>query len=217
MLITAKGRWVAPFSPYNTFDARLHVDRQQVVVVYSDDEGALWRHSSMMRFKEAESGGAEAWVTQVSDGRLLGTAWHTDLSEEDRELPNTFALSADEGATWSATASTGILGNTTALTPLDDDRAAFVHVRRRSEEPIGIYVAIVRPSTTNFGLEHCECVWSQEHATQSRDDASHDNWLDFNFGEPCLTALPDGTHLLVFWYLDDTGGGIRYLRLCLPD
>lgn len=24
-------------------------------------------------------------------------------------------------------------------------------------------------------------------------------------------------HLLVFWYLDDTGGGIRYLRLRLPD
>jgi hypothetical protein len=39
MCILNSGRWIAPYSPYNTFDPNLKVDRNQVIVMYSDDRG----------------------------------------------------------------------------------------------------------------------------------------------------------------------------------
>ena len=94
MCITRQGRWVACYAPYPTFDPDVQVDRGHLVLLYSDDEGASWRHTSMMRFAEPDSGGAEAWVVELADGRLLGTCWH--LSHTDaREFPNPCAISAD--------------------------------------------------------------------------------------------------------------------------
>src|SRR5205823_10004983 len=42
MCLTRRGRWLAPYSPYNTYDPGLSVDRPQVVVVRSDDRGRTW-------------------------------------------------------------------------------------------------------------------------------------------------------------------------------
>jgi hypothetical protein len=49
------------------------------------------RHSAMLRFNDPNSSGAEAWVVELSDGRLLGTCWH--VSHHGGEFPNAFAIS----------------------------------------------------------------------------------------------------------------------------
>ena len=72
MCIARGGHWLCCYAPYNTFDPDIVVDRNQVVLLRSDDEGETWRHGSMLRFEDADSGGAEAWVVELADGRLLG-------------------------------------------------------------------------------------------------------------------------------------------------
>ncbi len=215
MLITRSGRWIAPFSPYNTFDPASSVDRSQVVAIYSDDQGESWRHASMMRFEEQHSGGAEAWVCELSDGRILGSAWHADLADREVpvEYPNAYAISGDKGKTWSKTCSTGIQGHTTALTALEDGRAILTTVRRRKDAPSGIWLTVARPQPTDFGIESDQCVWSVGRATQDASDPGHAQWVKFNFGEPSVTRLPDGTFLLAFWYAEDSHSGIKYIRL----
>lgn len=211
LLVTSTGRWIGCYSPYNTFEAGLVVDRPRVVIACSDDEGKSWWHRDALRFPEPESGGAEAWVVELADGRLLATAWHIDHAGQE-QYPNAYALSVDQGSTWSPTRSTGILGQSTALTPLPDGRALFIYNRRKSGAP-GICIAVVNPTVDDFGVGTNEAVWLAPAATQHQSSGDHSEWIDFAFGEPSVVLLPDGNLLLVFWCVDAGGSGIRFLKL----
>lgn len=210
LIVTRTGRWLAPYSPYNTFDASVRVDRHQVVTVYSDDQGKTWQHSSMFRFEDPQSGGAEAWACELSDGRLLGTGWQ--ISFHGLEHPNPYALSSDGGTTWLPTRSTGILGQSTALATHEGGRALFVYNQRKHGEP-GVWLAVVRPTENDFGIEANEVVWQAETRTQKGTSAEHAEWTDFSFGEPSITRLPDGMLLVTLWCMQPSGSGIRYVLL----
>ena len=206
---TRSGRWLVPYSPSNTFDPRLRVERHQVLVVYSDDAGVTWRHSAMLRFDDLNSSGAEAWVVELTDGRLLGTCWH--VAHHGDEWPNAYAISHDGGTTWRPTGSTGILGQSTALAALPDGRALLVYNQRKHGEP-GVWLAVVRPTDTDFGIERHDIVWRAETKTRSATSGDLAEWTDFSFGEPSVAVLPDGCLLVALWCIQPSGTGIRFVK-----
>jgi hypothetical protein len=210
LCVTRAGRWLVPYSPYNTFDPSVEVDRSQVVVMWSDDAGRTWRHTSMLRFADPQTSAAEAWVVELSDGRLLATCWH--IADRGGELPNAFGISHDQGETWGTTRSTGILGQSTALAPWTDGRAVFLYNQRKHGEP-GVWLAVVRPTDDEFGIEHNEIVWRAETPTCTASSGDLSEWSDFSFGEPSATLLDDGTWLVTLWCIQPSGTGIRYVRL----
>jgi hypothetical protein len=210
LTVLRSGRMICCYAPYNTFDPQLVVDRNQVVALRSDDRGATWRSNSMIRFPSEHSTGAEAWVIELSDGRLLGTTWH--LNQEDKsDHPNAYAISLDGGDSWQPARSTGIMGQSTSLAALPDGRALFVYNQRRHGEP-GVWVAVVRPTADDFGIESNEIAWRAQTRTQSGSSGEHTDWTDFSFGEPSATLLPDGTILLVLWCVQPDGQGIKCTR-----
>jgi hypothetical protein len=215
LTIMRSGRWIATYSPYNTFDELERVDRGRVVVAFSGNQGRTWSHRNALRFAEPDCGGAEAWTIELSDGRLLTTAWHID-HRGGHEYPNAYSLSADQGKSWSPTQSTGILGQSTALTALPDGRVLFVYNQRKHGEP-GIRIAVARPEIEGFGIEQDQCVWRAMAATRSDSSGEHSEWTDFSFGEPSVTLLPDGTLLLALWCIQPDGSGIRYVKLSFSD
>jgi BNR repeat-like domain len=215
LCVTRAGRWVACYAPYNTFDPGLRVDRSQVVSLLSDDRGKRWGHRSMLRFPEPQSGAAEAWIIELADGRLLGTSWHMNHADGS-DYPNAYALSDDGGRSWSPTRSTGIRGQSTALAPLPDGSALFVY-NQRKQDPIGVWIAVVRPTADDFGVKANEIVWRAATATQEQGSPEHRSWTDFAFGEPAVTLLPDGTLLLVLWCIQPDARGIAYVRLRCRD
>lgn len=206
------GRWLVPYSPYNTFDPNVKVDRCQVVVVYSDDQGRTWRHTSMVRFADPSASAAESWVVELDDGRLLGTCWQ--VPGEGPDLPNAYGLSDDGGTTWTPTGDTGTLGQTTALAAWTEGRAVFLYNQRKHGEP-GVWLAVVRPTESSFGIERNEILWKAETRTQSQSSGDLGQWSDFSFGEPGLAALPDGTWLVAIWCIQPSGTGVRYVRVRL--
>ena len=214
MCVTRKGTWLVPYSPYNTFDPTLRVQRNQVLTLRSTDNGRTWSHSAMLTFKQADSGGAEAWVIELADGRLLGTAWHIDHSRREQSFPNTYALSLDEGRTWLPTKSTGILANTTVLAALPEGKAIFGYVQR-SKDSAGIGLAIVHPTESDFGIQANEMVFTAWTSTQSGQSAQDNEWLDFSFGEPSVTIMPDRTLFVSYWCIEPEFQGIKYIRLRL--
>lgn len=211
LCVTGAGRWLVCYSPYNNFDPAVTVDRSRVVEALSDDEGRTWHHRDLLRFGEPNSGSAEAWVIELADGRLLGVAWHIDLSGK-RDYPNAFAISLDGGDTWQATASTGILGQSSALAPLPDGRVLLVYNQRKHGEP-GVYLATARPGAAEFGLESNQIVWRAERAMLRDTSPDHADWTGFAFGEPSITAFADGSWLVVFWCVQPEGQGIRFIKL----
>ncbi len=212
LTVTSSGRWIATYSPYNTFNPDTQVDRPRVVIAISDDQGASWRHRNALRFPFETSGGAEAWVVELADKRLLATAWHVDHAGK-ADHPNAYALSTDGGDSWTVTQSTGILGQSTALMPLADGSALFIHNQRKHGTP-GVWIAHVEPTPDNFGVLSHQCVWQAPQITQHGTSAGHSEWTDFAFGEPSTVLLADGTILLVLWCIEPTGvAGIRYAKL----
>ncbi len=215
MTITGKGRWIFCYAPYNTFDPNLIVDRNQLVAVRSDDQGKTWRHNSMIRFESKYSTGAEAWVVELADGRLLGTTWH--LNQQDKsDHPNAYAISLDGGDTWKPYRSTGIMGQSTGLAALPDGRALFIYNQRKHGKP-GVWLAVAKPTEKDFGVESNQIVWSAQTKTQSGSTGDHSAWTDFSFGEPSVTLLPDKTLLVTLWCVQPTGQGIRYAKLRIKD
>ena len=211
MCVTEGGRWLCCYSPCNAFDPYSQVDRGQVIVLWSDDQGESWEHTSMLRFAEPDSGAAEAWVVELSDGRLLGACWHVDLSGQ-RDYPNACAISQDSGATWGEVISTGIIGQSIGLAALPDGRALMIYNQRKHGEA-GVYLALARPTRGDFGMEADEIIWRAATATQSGTSGDLAEWTDFSFGEPSITPLPDGTLLAALWVAQPDGAGIWCVRL----
>lgn len=211
LAVTRSGRMLCCYAPYNTFDPRLVVDRNQIVALRSDDHGQTWQHNAMLRFVSEHSTGAEAWVIELADGRLLGTAWHLN-QQDSSDHPNAYAISLDGGDTWQPARSTGIMGQSTALAALSDGRALFVYNQRKHGEP-GVWLAVVKPTPNDFGVQSNEIIWRAQTRTQSGSSGEHSAWTDFSFGEPSVTLLPDKTLLVTLWCVQPVGQGIRYVRL----
>lgn len=211
LCVTRTGRWVAPYSPHNTFDPNLKVDLQHVVLMISDDDGKNWRHTSAIRVKEDNAYVAEAWVTELSDGKLLATAWHLHRGEGN-DYPNAYALSQDQGQTWGPTRSTTIMGQSAGLASLPEGKVLFVYNQRRHGKP-GVWLAVAKPTADDFGVLENDIVWDASIATQNASSGKSLNWTDFAFGEPSVTVLPDNTALVAFWCIQPTGSGIGFVKL----
>ena len=211
MCVTRNHRRLACYAPTRTFDPTLDVEQGQIVVVSSDDKGLTWSGQSMIRFKEENSSGSEAWVVELADGRLLGACWHIN-QREAADYPNAFSVSTDGGDTWAPTRSTGISGQSVGLAALPDGRALLVYNQRQDDTP-GVRLAIACPTETNFGIEADELIWRAEAPTRSGTSGAHEDWTDFAFGEPSVTVLNQHELLVTLWCLQPSGGGIRYVRL----
>lgn len=211
MCVTRSGGWHGCYAPYHTFDPNVAVERNQIVLMSSDDEGQTWSDTAMLRFDAPYATGAEAWVIELADGTLLGTSWHMD-QQDGSDFPNAYALSRDGGHTWSDTRSTGIMGQSTGLAPLPDGRALFIYNQRRHDDP-GVRMAVVNPTEGDFGVDVDAMVWSVDRPRGDGHRTRHRDWLDFNFGEPHVTVLDDGTWLVVLWSDQPGSRGVPFIKL----
>lgn len=211
LCVTSKNRWIAPYAPYNTFDPNIVVERNQVIAVYSDDCGKSWQHASMMKFDECATG-AEAWIVELSDSRLIGTCWHMN-QQDGSDFPNAYAISHNGGCSWTKTQSTGIMGQASALAALDDGRALFVYNQRKAGT-IGVWIATARPDDASFNIDENVILWEAETRTRSgMTSGGHSEWRDFSFGEPSVVPIEEDMIFVVFWCIQPSGSGIRYILL----
>lgn len=211
LCVTRTGRWIAPYSPHHTFDPNLKVDVRHTVLMISDDEGKSWSHKSMMRVKEDNSCIACSWVTELGNGSLLSACCHLNRGPGS-DFPNPYAMSFDNGDTWTETASTGIMGQSEGIAAWGEKQALFVYNQRRNDTP-GIWLAVAEPSATDFGILVNKLIWSPKKVTQNGGTAEFNNWTNYSFGEPAVTVLPDKTVLVVFWCIQPEDRGIGYVRL----
>jgi len=211
MCVTRRGEWLGCYAPYNTFDPDLKVPRNQVIALASADEGKTWQHSAMLRFPHPDSTAAGSSVAELSDGRLLGVAWHiNEMFPSDP--PNAYALSLDGGRSWGPTLSTEILGQSTGLAPLPYGRVLFIYNQRKHGE-IGVWLALAKPTETDFGLIANQIIWRAERPTLHGTSGKHSEWTDLAFGAPSIVVLPDGKLLATLWCHQPSGTGIRYVVL----
>src|SRR5690606_21560795 len=122
LCVTREGTWLYCYAPYNTFDPNVKVDRSQLAVMRSTDQGKTWAYQPLMKWDVNTSSTAEAWVIQLDDGVLLSSCWHMDFVSKT-DYPNPYAYSIDQGKTWSPAKPIGTGGQAVSLLAAPGGRA----------------------------------------------------------------------------------------------
>jgi len=76
-----------------------------------------------------------------------------------------------------------------------------------------VWLAIAKPTDSDYGVEADEIIWRPETPTQSESSGKFKECTDFAFGEPSVTILPDDTILVALWCVQSTGRGIRFVKV----
>jgi sialidase-1 len=203
------GRWLAPTATWRGWDGRLPAGEQTVVLI-SDDRGASW--PTLGRVFDGRESGLIHWEVSVAplrDGRIVAVAWvHDPRTMEDH--PNAFALSEDDGATWSPPRSTGLHGQTCKELQLTDGRLLSVY--RRLDEP-GLWAILATLGPGDDWTNVCDLAIWQGVAASGSTTNSADALAALRFGYPSPVLLPDGDVLVAFWCVEDCQSIIRLARL----
>jgi hypothetical protein len=134
----------------------------------------------------------------------------------DTDHPNPWAISEDGGTTWGPTRSTGIGGQAVGIAALLDGRAAMVYNQRdATRPPVGVWMAILRPTKDDPGVEVNAPIWAAAGAGASGAAIGHEAWQTFTFGEPGVVMLPDGDLLATIWSGVPGQEGVVWVRVRL--
>jgi hypothetical protein len=147
---------------------------------------------------------------ELANGVILATGWQLDFG--DTEFPLQYAISRDEGQTFEASRSTGVMGQAhcTAPLPAATDQALqggalMAYNQRKHGEP-GVRLLLAYPtagSAATFGVVADEMIWAASgDGTQSNSSGTISDWTDFSFGEPSVTVCRGGDG-------DGDGGGVE--------
>ena len=205
----ADGRWLAPMAPWRGWDGEEPVGAMALAFV-SHDRGRTWPEHLVL-IDETHRGvfSWEVSLRQLSDGRLLATAWAFDSATGLTE-PNPYAVSTD-GRTFSEPRSTGIHGQTGKLLMLPDDRILFVY--RHDRRP-GLWANLSRLDGDDWVNLAEAPLWEGASSSMTgATESSGQELVDLPFGFPSLALLPDGDVYVAFWCEEDEIYNIRWYRL----
>ncbi len=204
------GRLLAPAAALPSKD-RLG---EQVFVAISDDGGQSWnQHATVFQDPNAKEGFFEHKFTQLPTGQILATAWHVTLKEY-QDLPNCYALSDDDGLTWSPYRSTGINGQTMSTLSLGGNRLLVLYNRRYGQQGIVMnLVTIEKDSSWTIHNEGMMCDAQSQHHRADAVKFGIDEFGDFAFGFPTAIMLQDGTIFATHWSVENNRCGIRWTKL----
>ena len=186
---------------------------EQVFVAISDDDGQSWtEHATVFQDPNAKEGFFEHKFSQLSNGQILATAWNVQLGDY-RDLPNCYALSHDEGLTWSSPRSTGIAGQTMSTLSLGGNRLLVLYNRRYGQQ--GIVMNLVTIDDDSWTLHYEGLMYDAKFQHQRDADATFgiDEFDDFAFGFPTAIQLHDDSILATHWSVENNRCGIRWTKL----
>jgi sialidase-1 len=188
---------------------------ERVVVWISQDDGLTWpEEATVFRDPEERHGFFEQKLAEIEPGVLLATAWTVTLGDvQDRE--NSFAISTDNGRTWSEPRSTGIFGQTLTPVPLGGNMLLVLYNRRYGEQ--AIVMLLVRLAPDNWTVEWEGTLYdakSRRHRPAAATDGVKE-FDEFAFGFPTAIPLQDGTIFATHWCKEEGAYCIRWTRLRL--
>lgn len=204
------GSWLLPTSTWQGWDGSCPNGIRTVIVI-SNDKGCSWPEwRDVFHHRDRRVHYWESKVVELEDGRLLAAAWAYD-ADAGHDEPNAYAISPDQGNSWTEPYPTGLHGQTLALLVLRDDRVLTVY--RRTDIP-GLWATLVRLDGSTWLNEETVPLWgAQVSGLTSHGQNMSANFAALRFGAPSVIALPNGDVFAAFWCYEDYVSVIRWYRL----
>jgi len=185
----------------------------RVAVIRSPDAGCTWSPPTDIFFDPTHRIGFwEGRITRLAERRLLATCWaHSWRPDED--VPNHYALSQDQGLSWSPSRPTPVMGQTGWPLWLGKNWLLFLYNHRRP--PVGVRAQLVRLDRDEWQTVFDGEVWSPEN--RAVNTISHDNYAvpSFKFGAPSVIRLDESRLMAVFWCVVNDRAGINWVQINL--
>ncbi len=210
---TMDGTWLWPASTWKDWHGS-SPHGMQAIVLRSDDRGHTWASwNPVMDGRSCDVIHWEIKLAPLPDGKILALSWTHD-AKVGRDLPIHFALSADDGRTFTAPLPTGLLGQTCTPVALTDGRILSIY--RRSDEP-GLWAHLSEIRAGSWINGDSVVFWGGMSHGRTHDSASATQQMStLRFGLPAAKLLSDGTVFVAFWCMEDAVSVIRWFKLRLP-
>jgi hypothetical protein len=212
LLQLGSDRWIYPLETRKP-EGYAGPPDQKAAAVFSADQGRTWGEFTVVA---DDPSGRLLWWDQMGallpDGRIYTLFW-THLYGTSEDLNNHWAVSADQGRTWSAPAPTNLRGQVCTPIPLPDGRVAAIYNFRRP--PQGIRVALTEDLRT-YDVDREVVVFDAgAEATLGRPTSANflAEHLLIAFGKPGGIWLEDGDLLTFFWCTAQGVTHTRWVRL----
>lgn len=209
------GRWLWPTSTWRGWNGECPNSMKMVAFV-SHDQGKTWpQYLDVMHDPAREKIYWESKIIELKCGALLAVAWVYD-EKSGCDLPNHYSVSHDGGASWTPPASTGLHGQTMAVTQLPG--GDILSVYRRMDMP-GLWGNIAGLEKGRWINKSTFPLWG---ACETSLNGSHNNGMvsqfnELKFGAPCIMALPGGSFYIAFWCYEKLVSNIRWFKLTVPE
>lgn len=204
----AGGKWLLPTSTWRGWDGDCPNGMKTIAFV-SYDQGQTWpEYVDILQVPSVIFW--ESKIVTLADGRLLAAAWGYDEST-GTDTPNQYTISTDNGQTWSAPQSTGLLGQTLTPFALKDGRILCVY--RRVDRP-GLWANLSRLEGTHWVNEAETPLWGTGvSGLTTHSENMSQNFQVLRFGAPCINRTPEGHIFVAFWAVEDCVSNIRWFRI----
>lgn len=203
------GRWLAPTQTWPGWDGASPSGMKAIALV-SRDDGATWPEFIPTLGSDAMTIHFEQSVIQLSDGRLLATAWAYD-KESHGTGPTPYAVSRD-GVTFGDVRLNGLHGQTAKLLALSDNR--FLCVYRREDKP-GLWAQLACLDGDLWVNLDEILLWEGVSDSRANAASTSDELSGLRFGFPSLIRTSDHEAMVVFWCEEGGIHNIRWFRLAL--
>ena len=124
--------------------------------------------------------------------------------------PSVYAISEDDGETFSDSLETGFLAQTCKVIQLKDGKILSVY--RRHDEP-GLWATLVEIRGNQWVNLSSAPIWQGAESGMSGERFGSEELGDLKFGYPSFVQLLDGDVLLLFWCSEEMATHIRWTRL----
>lgn len=201
LTVLPNGDWVTPITGFPDWNGKM-TSRLCGRLLRSSDEGKTWNDDAIcMDFGDDPVTCYEQRLCCLASGTLVCIGWNENTATGER-MNNHYTLSFDNGKTWSAPRSTGIMGQASSVCAIGGERLLALHAVRRDTDRPGIYGYVVDLSEGIWKIEEELLLW--EPALPITKDIKMAEIFSFlKFGQPGAILLSDGNVMMSHWYAEN--------------
>ena len=211
--VLKNGWYATPITNFPDWDGRMQ-EAHRGKLLLSKDGGVTWSDDTVtISFPEGDISVYEQRICQLDDGRITVISWNEKMDGSSR-LPNHFAISEDNGASFSEALPTGIYGQTASVSSIGKGKVLALHCIRRDTDKPGIYAYIVDLSRRSWDILYEKRIW-EPSVPITADPNMSEIFAYLKFGQPSVIREDGNLFMQVNWMIENGQGKAVWRRLSM--